>query len=53
MAVQNDIQAFVNVFGVENFDVAIPLAMIPWKSDNERNAFISQLVDINNGKKIG
>lgn len=53
MKLQEDIAAFVNVFGMENFDVAVPLAFIPWKSDDDRNKFIAQLVEINNGKKIG
>ena len=53
MSFQEDITAFVNIFGVENSDIAFPFAITQWESSDDRNKFIAQLVQINNGQKIG
>jgi hypothetical protein len=31
---------FANSLGFENYEIAIPLAMIPWRTPGERDAFI-------------
>lgn len=49
MKLANDIAAFVNLLGVRDPDLVVSLATIQWESDKERNGFINELVDINNG----
>lgn len=34
---------FANSLGFENYDIAIPLAMVPWQSAEDRDAFIMTL----------
>lgn len=53
MKLANNIAAFVNVFGIEDPDLVMAFAAVPWNSDSERNAFINELVDMNNGNLIG
>jgi hypothetical protein len=31
---------FANSLGYENFEIAIPLAMVPWQSPEDRDTFI-------------
>lgn len=31
---------FANSLGFENYEIAIPLSMVPWRSPEERDAFI-------------
>jgi hypothetical protein len=31
---------FANSLGFENYEIAIPLAMVPWASPEERDSFI-------------
>lgn len=53
MNLQENVAAFVNIFGVENSDVAFPLGLIEWESADDRNKFIAQIVQFNNGEKVG
>ncbi len=53
MKLANNIAAFVNFFGMEDPDLVMAFATVPWESDNERNAFLNELVSINNGNLIG
>lgn len=53
MKLANNIAAFVNFFGMQDPDLVMSFATVPWESDNERNAFLNELVDINNGNLIG
>lgn len=34
---------FANSLGFENYDIAIPLAMVPWRTAEDRDAFIMTL----------
>ena len=34
---------FANSLGFENYEIAIPLAMIPWRNPNDRDAFIMSI----------
>jgi hypothetical protein len=49
MFLANSIAAFVNVFGPEDPDLIMSFASIPWESTSERNGFINELVNMNNG----
>jgi hypothetical protein len=41
----DNIDKFANSLGYENAGIAIPLAMIPWESTDDRDAFIRALTD--------
>jgi len=49
MFLANNISAFVNVFGFDDPDFIMSFASIPWESTDERNGFINELVNMNNG----
>jgi hypothetical protein len=49
MQLARDIAAFTNVFGVEDADFVMTMATIPWKSEDDRNGFINEIIEINNG----
>jgi hypothetical protein len=49
MQIARDVAAFVNVFGVKDPDLVVTLATIPWASEDDRNGFINELVEMNNG----
>lgn len=53
MSLEQNVAAFVNIFGVENSDVAFPLGLVEWESSDDRNKFIAQLLQFNNNEKIG
>ena len=53
MALQNDIVAFSNLFGVENAHIVFPFAINEWQNDEDRNAFINELLILNDNQKIG
>jgi hypothetical protein len=48
----NNVAAFVNMFGISDPDFVMAFASIPWESDNDRNSFINELVDINSGALV-
>ena len=39
----DNINTFANSLGYENANIAIPLGMIPWKSVEDRDAFVRAL----------
>lgn len=53
MKLANNIAAFVNFFGMEDPDLVMAFSLIPWETDDDRNAFLNELVHINNGSLIG
>ena len=53
MNFQENVAAFVNVFGVENSEVAFPFGLVEWESPDDRNKFIAQILELNNNEKIG
>lgn len=53
MKLANNIAAFVNFFGMEDPDLVMTFSLIPWETDNDRNAFLNELVHMNNGSLIG
>lgn len=53
MNFQENVAAFVNVFGVENSEVAFPFGLVDWESADDRNKFIGQILELNNNEKIG
>ena len=53
MNFQENVAAFVNVFGVENSDVAFPFGLVDWESSDDRNKFISPLLQLNHNETIG
>lgn len=53
MSLQENVAAFVNIFGVENSDVAFPFGLVEWESSDDRNKFIAQILAFNNGQRIG
>lgn len=52
MSLAKDVAAFVNVFGMADPDMIMTFASLPWESEQERNYFINELLDINNGRLI-
>jgi hypothetical protein len=48
----NNVAAFANMFGISDPDFVMAFATLPWENDNERNAFINELVDINSGALV-
>jgi len=53
MNLASNIAAFTNMFGAQNANVVFPFAMIDWDSEDDRNNFLSELLVLNNGEKIG
>jgi hypothetical protein len=53
MNFQENVASFVNVFGVENSEVAFPFGLVEWESSDDRNKFIAQILKLNNNEKIG
>jgi hypothetical protein len=41
----DNIDKFANSLGYENSAIALPLAMVPWQSTDDRDAFIRALTD--------
>ena len=52
MLLARNVTAFVNAFGIEDPDFVLTLATLPWQSEDERNAFINEIVSINNGELV-
>jgi hypothetical protein len=50
MLLVNNITSFLNVFGVEEPDLVMTLATMPWKSEDDRDGFINEIVAMNNGQ---
>jgi hypothetical protein len=50
MLLVNNITSFLNVFGVEEPDLVMTLATMPWKSEDDRDGFINEIVSMNNGE---
>jgi len=48
----NNVTAFANMFGISDPDFVMAFATLPWENENERNAFINELVDINSGALV-
>lgn len=53
MSLVNHISAFTNVLGADNPEIVFAFASVPWKSDQDRNQFINELIQLNDNKKIG
>ena len=49
MFLAKNIAAFVNVFGADDPDFIMTLASAPWESEDDRNGFINELINMNNG----
>jgi|688.fasta_scaffold928069_2 hypothetical protein len=50
MLLVNNVTSFLNVFGVEEPDLVMTLATMPWKSEDDRDGFINEIVAMNNGQ---
>jgi hypothetical protein len=50
MLLVNNVTSFLNVFGVEEPDLVMTLATMPWKSEDDRDGFINEIVSMNNGQ---
>jgi len=53
MALSRNIAAFSNLLGVENAHVVFPFALTDWQNDDDRDAFINELLILNDNQKIG
>ena len=53
MSLDRNIAAFTNLLGQRTPEITFAFALVPWESPEERNKFISELVEINNGFRIG
>jgi len=50
MLLVNNVTSFLNVFGVEEPDLVMTLATMPWRSEDDRDGFINEIVAMNNGQ---
>lgn len=53
MDLVNNIAAFTNIIGSEHPDIVFAFASADWQSEDERNNFITELLALNDNKKIG
>lgn len=53
MNLVNNIEAFTNVLGAKNPDIVFGFASVNWKSNDERDKFIGELIKLNGNQKIG
>jgi hypothetical protein len=53
MILARNIAAFTNMFGVKNADVVMPFSVINWETEEDRDNFLTELLVMNNGYKIG
>jgi hypothetical protein len=53
MLLAKHIAAFTNAFGEQNAEVILPFSAIDWKSEDDRNQFLNELVTLNDGQPIG
>ena len=49
MLLARDVAAFVNVLGTSNPDLVWSLATLGWESEEDRNAFISEINNFKGG----
>lgn len=47
------IAAFTNMLGAENAHVVFPFASADWENDDDRNAFLNELLTLNDNQRIG
>jgi hypothetical protein len=53
MALSHDIAAFTNLLGVQNAHIVFPFAVNDWQTKEDRDAFINELLILNDNQKIG
>ena len=53
MSLVNHISAFTNILGPQFPDIVFAFASADWQSDDDRNKFINELLELNDNKKIG
>ena len=53
MSLVKNVAAFTNIIGTQNPEVVFALASVDWQNDDERNKFISELLELNDNQKIG
>lgn len=53
MILAKNIAAFTNMFGEHNADVIMPFSLVDWETEDDRNKFLTELLVMNNGYKIG
>lgn len=53
MILARNIAAFTNMFGEHNADIVMPFSLINWDTEDERNTFLTELLAMNDGYKIG
>jgi hypothetical protein len=53
MSLVNHISAFTNALGADHPDIVFSFASMNWKTDEDRNQFIDELIALNDNKKIG
>ena len=51
MRLANNIEAFVNVLGVESLGTVFELARFPWESDADRDMFIYEIASLGQGEQ--
>ena len=53
MILARNVAAFTNMFGVKNADIVMPFSVINWETEDERDKFLTELLYLNNGYKVG
>ena len=53
MSLDRNIAAFSNVFNFKSPEIILAFSVINWESPEERNKFIAELIQANDGYRIG
>jgi len=53
MSLDKNIAAFANFFNFKAPEIAFAFSVIDWETPEERNKFISEMIVLNDGYRIG
>jgi hypothetical protein len=53
MSLDKNIAAFSNFFNYKAPEIIFAFSVVNWESPEERNKFISEMVELNDGRRIG
>lgn len=53
MSLDKNIAAFANFFNYKAPEIVFAFSVVDWESPEERNKFISEMVKLNDGRRIG
>lgn len=53
MAIEKHVTAFANAMGLGNPEIVFAFATLPWENKDDRNQFINELIQLNDGHLLG